>query len=178
MLRVSASLALIAVFNVLLAGQQATEHLSSPESWKEYVDLENGFAIRLPAAPDIWKDPTHPSTHYTLHVTSDTIINVLVMREVKDCPALLTYYADSARQLGGPSSVRDISVDGHQGFEIVPSAEGDSGYTRSLCANEKFYTLAASWLRGDPKPPVVTRILDSFRILKPAGEKQAPERRK
>jgi hypothetical protein len=135
-------------------------------SWQEYTYPDNGFAITLPAAPDIHKDLNKPTTIYSLHATSDIIVKVSVASGVEDCPATLASLRGQSAQLMGQSSVKDFSGTGYPGFEYESNGnQGDRIYGRLLCAGGNLYSVESSWPVDDPKPDVVTRIVDSFRIL-------------
>ena len=151
---------LMVMFNVPLLAQSTTP------SWKEYVYPRDGFAITLPSPPSIWKDPDHPNTQYTLHPTSDVVISVSAAGEVEDCPGQLGSWKQGMRDRWGPSSLKDVSLDGHAGFECEHKGQqGDEIYGRFFCENGTLYTVAGSWPVDNPKPSVVTRIVESFRIL-------------
>ena len=150
--------------NVLLAGQ------TPASSWKEYVYPDDGFAITLPMAPDVHKDPSHPSMFYTLHPTSDIVMGVMVESRIDDCQAALASFRSGMSPAVGPSRLKDFSANGHNGFEYENNGhQGDEVYGRYFCVNGKFYTLTATWPVDDPKPAVVPRIMDSFRILNPGS---------
>ena len=139
-------------------------------SWKEYAYPDDGFAITLPAPPDIHKDLNKPTKIYTLHATSDIIVKVSVASNVEDCPATLASLKGQSVQLMGQSSVKDFSAMGYPGFEYESNGnQGDRIYGRLFCAGGRLYSVESSWPVDDPKPDVVTRIIDSFRILSPSA---------
>ena len=155
---------LILILSVLLAAQRSTP------SWKEYVYPSDGFAITLPSPPSAWKDPDHPNTQYTLHPSSDVVVNVSAAGGVEDCPAQLGSWNQGMRDRWGPSSLKDVSLDGRAGFECEHKGlQGDEIYGRFFCENGTLYTVAASWPVDNPKPSAVTRIVESFRILNRAS---------
>jgi hypothetical protein len=160
----------ISVLVLMLGGLLAAQR--SAPSWKEYVYPSDGFAISLPSPPSAWKDPDHPNTQYTLHPSSDVVINLSAAGDVEDCPAQLGSWKQGMRDRWGASSLKDISQGGHAGFECEhKGAQGDEVYGRFFCENGTLYTVAASWPVDTPKPSVVTRIVESFRILNPASGK-------
>ena len=149
--------------NLLLPAQTLTP------AWKEYVYPEDGFAIALPSAPTLHKDLDKPNMMYSVHPTSDIVVNLTVVREVEDCAATVASFKEEALKTGDPSSVKDFSASGYAGFERESNGpQGDKLYGRYFCANGKFYFLGASWPVDDPKPSVVPRIVESFRLLNPS----------
>jgi hypothetical protein len=164
--KVPSIFALILILGAVLAAQHSTP------AWKEYVYPSDGFAITLPSAPSVWKDPDHPNTQYTLHPSSDVVINLSAAGDVEDCPAQLASWKQGMSARWGASSLKDVSLGGHAGFECEHEGkQGDEVYGRFFCENGTLYTVAGSWPVDNPKPAVVTRIVDSFRILDPASHK-------
>jgi len=157
---------LILTLGLPLAAQQ------SAPPWKEYVYPSDGFAITSPSPPSIWKDPDHPITQYALHPTSDVVVNVSAAGGVEDCPAQLASWKQGMQERWGSSSLKDIALAGHAGFECEHQGkQGDEIYGRFFCENGTLYTVGGSWPVDSPKPAVVTRIVESFRILDPASRK-------
>ncbi|HKD83168.1 MAG TPA: hypothetical protein VKB58_00375 [Terriglobales bacterium] len=139
-------------------------------SWKEYTYPDDSFAITLPADPDIHKDLTKPTTIYSLHATSDIIVKVSVASGVEECPTTLASLKAQSLKLMGQSAVKDFSATGYPGFEYESNGnQGDRIYGRLVCAGARLYSVESSWPVDDPKPAVVSRIVDSFRILSPAA---------
>jgi hypothetical protein len=157
---------------LILAGNILFARQSPGSSWKEYVYPDDAFAITLPAAPNLHKDPTHPSMFYTLHPTSDIVMGVMVESRIEDCQAAIASFRSGMSPEAGPSRLKNFSANGHNGFEYEGNGQqGDKVYARYFCVNGKFYTLTATWPVDDPKPAVVPRIMDSFRILNPGSNK-------
>lgn len=154
------------VFLLTLASSALLVGQTARPPWKEYVYPDSGFAITLPSQPSVWKDPTRSSNiQYTVHPTSDIVFGVLVESEIKDCPATLADFRDSARKIL-QSSVKDFVWKGDAGYETESEGhQGDRMYGRYFCVNGKFYGITATWPADDSKPAVVPRIMDSFRIL-------------
>lgn len=151
-------------WNLVLAAQ------NSSWSWKEYAYPDDGFAITLPAAPDIHKDLTKPTKIYTLHATSDIIVKVSVANGVEECPATLASLKAQSVKLMGPSAVKEFSVTSNPGFEYESNGnQGDRIYGRLFCAGGRLYSVESSWPVDDPKPAVVSRIVESFRLLSPSA---------
>lgn len=164
--RVATIFVLVLILGAVLVAQRSTL------AWKEYVYPSDGFAITLPSPPSVWKDPDHPNTQYTLHASSDVVINLSAAGDVEDCPAQLASWKQGMRARWGASSLKDVSLDGHAGFECEHKGQqGDEIYGRFFCENGTLYTVAASWPADDPKPANVTRVVESFRILDPASRK-------
>ena len=150
--------------NLALAAQNPTW------SWKEYTYPNDGFAITLPAQPDIHKDLSKPTRIYTLHATSDIIVKVSVAGAVEECPTTLASLKGQSVQLMGQSAVKEFSETGYPGFEYESNGnQGDRIYGRLFCAGARLYSVESSWPVDDPKPAVVSRIIESFRILSPAA---------
>jgi len=69
------------------------------------------------------------------------------------------------RQIGRRSVVgEDVSIDGYLGVEFQYANRSSSD--RFYCVNGRFYTFSSSWPSTQPCPAAITRIVNSFRLLK------------
>ncbi len=163
--------AILVLVPFLLFGQE------SASSWKEYVYPNDGFAITLPSAPNPHRDLTMPNmTAYTVHLAGNISVTLRVASEMRDCASTLALLKEGAlhgKQPGqpiDPSSVRDFSANGYPGveyeFNVNPKLKT---YDRYYCVKGRFYIFTADWPSNAPKPPAVARIIESFRLTKPAA---------
>jgi len=99
-------------------------------------------------------------------------MNVIVIREIKDCPADLASWEKAMREQVGAEFVKRILVNGHSAVEYESKGyQGDRIFGRFFCENGTHYALGGSWPVGDPRPAILTQIVDSFRLLSDAAHK-------
>jgi hypothetical protein len=137
--------------------------------WKEYVFADDGFAITLPDIPHPHPDTTLPEmTVYTVSLQSDAKLSLRVSHQSRDCDATLAELKDGAlKGKSGidPTSVKDVSVDGHPGVEYQYGLGDRSSSDRFYCVNGRFYSFSCSWSNTHPRPAAVARAVSSFRLL-------------
>jgi hypothetical protein len=139
-------------------------------SWKEYVFADDGFAITFPESPNPHPDAWLPEmTVYSVSVTPFARLSLRVSHEDRDCAETLAQLKDGAlkgKSGINPSSVTDVSVDGHPGVEYQYKLDADlSSSDRFYCVNSRFYTFSSNWPGSGPRPAGVLRIISSFRLL-------------
>lgn len=139
-------------------------------SWKEYVFADDGFAITLPDSPSPHSDAALPEmTVYTVSVTRNAKLSLRVSHEDRNCAETLAQLKDGAlKGKSGidPSSVRNVSVDGHPGVEYQYKLDADRSFSdRFYCVNGRFYAFSSNWPGSGPRPAGVLRIISSFRLL-------------
>src|ERR1035437_9388614 len=90
-------------------------------TWKEYVFVNDGYAITLPEAPNPHPDSTLPEmTVYSVSVQPNTRLSLRVSHQDRDCGATLAQLKGGALKGNSgidPASVTDVYVDGHPGLE-------------------------------------------------------------
>jgi hypothetical protein len=151
-------------------------------AWKEYVYENDGFAITLPLPPyPPHADPALPDmTVYTVALSSGRL-SLRVSHRNRGCSTILTQLKDGA--LAGksginPSSVKEVSINGNPGLEYEYKLNPDQfSSDRYYCVDEMFYAFSSSWPSNSPRPAAVTRILNSFRLLKSAPTQTGPASR-
>lgn len=139
-------------------------------SWKEYVFANDGFAITFPESPNPHPDAAlHEMTVYSTFVTPGARLSLRVSHENRNCAETLAQLKDGAlKGKSGidPSSVTDVSLDGHPGVEYQYKLDTDlSSSDRFYCVNGRFYTFSSNWPGRGPRPADVLRIISSFRLL-------------
>jgi len=140
--------------------------------WKEYLFADDGFAITLPDEPNPHTDPTLPEmTVYTPSLLSNAKLTLRVSHQNRDCAATLAQLKDGALQGKegiDPSSVKDVSIDGHAGLEYQYSSNAYLvSSDRFYCVNGRFYAFSTNWPSTPPRPEGVDRVIKSFRLLNP-----------
>lgn len=139
-------------------------------SWKEYVFADDGFAITFPESPIPHPDAWLPEmTVYSVSVTPFARLSLRVSHEDRDCAETLAQLKDRALEGKSginPSSVTEVSVDGHPGVEYQYKLDTDlSSSDRFYCVNGRLYTFSSNWPSSGPQPAGVLRIISSFRLL-------------
>ncbi len=138
--------------------------------WKKFEYPNLGFSVSLPGTPDIRTEKLPPTTMYTLHVTSDIIVNVIVVEYPGgECEKNLNSIKEEA--MGQGFGIQEISGDGYSGYEFEDNGPVSGNYVRQLCAHRKLYVIAGSWPVGNPKPDVITRFVNSFHLMSSAPAK-------
>jgi hypothetical protein len=141
-------------------------------SWREYIFADHGFALTLPEAPVTNSDARFPEmTVYTVSVLPDSKLSLRVSQQDRDCAATLAQLAQlkdgALKDKSGtdPSSVKEVSIDGHPGLEYQPRSGAERSLSdRFYCVNGKFYWFSSNWPSAQPRPAGVNRIVSSFRL--------------
>jgi hypothetical protein len=140
--------------------------------WKEYKSVSDGFSLTVPTLLTPHNSPALPgATAYAIPLKDvDGAFVLRVKREEADCSSVISRQKDrvtSDRNSGiEPSSVREISIEGHRGIEY--RWQRSSAYTileRWYCVSNRLYVFSVNWPSAQPFPTEATIILDSFRLL-------------
>jgi hypothetical protein len=171
--KTAAQAALDAVACSMTPGQTAApESIANQSAWHEYICPKDGFAISLPKAPK--KQSLQRSNFYKLFLAEDESIvaQLWVSPEPVDCTAWLREMQAMANQPLPPGAIRgtkETTFQGRPGFESVDAHTNGPTYLLydlNQCLGNTTYRFHARWLTGHPKPEEVTRIFDSFRLLR------------
>ena len=146
---------------------------SEKVQWKEHIFASEGFALTVPYAPKPHRDANvADATVYTINLPNASTVTLRVLHKPRDCRATLGQLKDGA--VGGrapgaePSSVKDVSIDGHPGIEYRWNlAPARVVLERHYCVDGRFYTFSVGWPGAHPLPAAATRIMNSFRLVKP-----------
>ena len=123
-----------------------------------------GFAITVPRVPK--ETPIKNGAQYRLYWDEKTnaVVNLMAYQSPTDCSAWLAWARNTFKDA---NSTRVITMKG------MPTIEGDAnrnslqaGYQRRHCVNGRMYSFEAGWPKDQGKPPIVGRIMDSFRLLR------------
>ena len=159
--------------------------------WKEYAYADDGFAISLPDRVDPHEDQTlSPATYrafvvtrtyaYSLPLSHDVHLTLHVATFPKGCSDFFAQYQAMIRSVkdGGASAAARIGIQ-RDPSESLTETES-SGYAavetehdkpdaryldRMQCVANKLYVFTATWPPGAPRPPELTRVIDSLRFL-------------
>jgi hypothetical protein len=148
-------------------------------SWKEYVFADDGFAITFPETPRPHLDQKHPEmTVYTVFTLASAKLSLGVLHDNRDCAATLAELKDGAlkgKSAIDPSSLKDLSIDGHPSVEYQYKASaGRVSSDRFYCVNGHFYSFSFEWPISTSRPASISRIINSFRIVGLAPRNFAP----
>jgi hypothetical protein len=143
---------------------QASQKKKSQPEWKEYAYPAYGFAITVPQVPK--ETPLKNSTQYRLYWDSDADV-VVDLDVTSSSTGFCSEWLASARRVLKDSRITSVvTING------TPTVEGDgdrnglqAGYQREQCINERLYNFEAGWPKDQSKPPVVGRVVSSFRLL-------------
>lgn len=111
------------------------------------------------------------ATAYTIPLKgTDSGVVLRVKKGAADCASVISRLKQSAKNgatsEADPSSVKDLSIDGHPGVEYR-WAKNDI-YThleRFYCGDGRIYVFSVNWRSAESFPVEATIILDSFRLL-------------
>jgi len=148
---------------------------SEKTQWKEYVFASDGFALTLPYAPKPHPDANlADATVYTIDLPNadDGTVTLRVLHQPRDCLATLGQLKEGALTGRAPgadaSSVKDVFIDGHPGMEYQwKVSPARVVLERHYCIDGRFYTFSTAWPSAYPLPAAATRIMKSFRLVKP-----------
>ena len=140
-------------------------------TWKEYKFAADGFALTVPTFPTPHHSPVlRGATAYVIPLNEVRGGVVLRVKKGADCNNVISRRKEQIRSEKNsavdPSSVRDVSIEGHAGLEY--RWQRSKTYTileRWYCVDERLYVFSVNWLRAKPFPARATMILDSFRPL-------------
>jgi hypothetical protein len=140
-------------------------------TWKEYRFAADGFALTVPTFPTPHHSPVlRGATAYVIPLNEVRGGVVLRVKKGADCNNVISRRKEQIRSEKNsavdPSSVRDVSIEGHAGVEY--RWKRSKSYTileRWYCVDERLYVFSVNWLSAKPFPVDATTILDSFRPL-------------
>jgi hypothetical protein len=168
MMRVQSELiVLIALITSFVAAAQ-----KAGTEWKEYVFSADNFAVTAPYAPSPHPDIAFKdATAYTVNFpNTDDGVTLRVMHEPHDCGAYLGALksgVQAGKQPGAdPSSLKDISFDGHPGVQYEWRVnQSRIIQERYYCINNHFYAFFIDHPKNRPLSAQVTRLISSLRLL-------------
>jgi hypothetical protein len=176
---------LSAVWNPAVAQPDSRRPKSSQGAqWSEYVYSDDGFAAKFPYSPNAHKDTQVPDgAVYTLSLAGFTL-TLHVANYPEGCSERFTRYVGIVRKTskqlqdgtieaaqGGfrvdPTTIREIIVAGYPAVEHEQEVISSKlkNYERWQCVGTRLYIFSAHWPQEQPKPPDVTRIVSSFRLV-------------
>ncbi len=136
--------------------------------WKEMAYASDGFAITVPYPPLPHADANIPETNtYPIYFPdADGIrLSLCVMHQSRNCSETLGRLKRNPS--ADPSSIRELSIDGHPGLEYRWQTDRDTmGLERYYCVNDRWYIFAARWPKAHQYPPLIDRVIKSFRLTK------------
>ena len=148
-------------------------------AWTEYSYPKDGFAASFPIAPNPHKDTQLPDgTAYTVSLSSWNL-TLHVANYPEGCSERFNQYLGIVRKTAkepqdsagpfraDPTSIKETTVEGYPAVEHIQEvvAAKVKSYERWHCVGTRLYIFTAAWPREQPKPPDVTRIVGSFRLL-------------
>lgn len=140
--------------------------------WKEYKSVADAFTLSVPTLPTPHNSPVLPgATEYLIPLRNvDSGLVLRVKKEEPDCSSTISRLKDrissKKNSAGGPSSVREVSTDGHSGIEYrVKRNSYITILERWYCVNDRLYIFSVTWPGAQSFPTEASIILDSFRVL-------------
>jgi len=152
---------LLAVTMCLLCRTEAQQQTKNDsENWKLYSYASDGFAIVSPQLPLLTYQGEYTQYRVYWNEETDVVINVSFNRKPVDCSARNAW----AKGLVG-NVIRVITVSGHPALESTGNRNAlQSGYTLDQCVDGRVYRFEAGWTLGNPKPPLIEKVLSSFKV--------------
>lgn len=177
---------------LLLAAQRVPSNRPQQRQWIEYTFPNDGFAITLPERVDPHEDKTLSTATftaftvttpyaYTVHLDQGLVLTLHVVTFPGGCSDFISQFqslirgskdgtVDTAKMgIHLDPSERDsvIEVGGYPAVEGERETETKSrSYDRTQCVGTKLFVFSTRWPSGSTKPPQVSRVINSFRILK------------
>jgi hypothetical protein len=142
--------------------------------WKEYVYKATGFAVTAPEAPK--EQDLDYYRVFEFGLDSGVSLRLEVSKGKQDCPGFERW----ATQHGSSRQHMLLTVAGHTALDQWGQRPNTRTrfFTRGVCINSTTYLFAGDWPTDapgpeidEPRPEILTRILDSFRVV----EKQSPD---
>ena len=141
-------------------------------TWKEYTSPADGFALTVPAPPTPHDSPVLPgATAYAIRLeAADSGVVLRVTKKAPDCSDVISRLKkrvlEGINSGAGPSSAKDLSLNGHPGFEYQwKQSSAYNVFERWYCVDGRLYVFSVNWPSAQPFPAAATRILNSFRLL-------------
>lgn len=156
------TISLLAVAICLLCRAEAQQPVVKPsEQWKTYSYASDGFSIGSPQSPHLTSQGQETQYRIYWDEKTDVVINVSFNRKPVDCSA---WSASVKGRVGNVSRV--ITISGNPALESTgPRNSLQAGYMLDQCADGRVYRFEAGWKQGTLKPPVIERVLSSFKLI-------------
>ncbi|HTR37271.1 MAG TPA: hypothetical protein VMH80_15305 [Bryobacteraceae bacterium] len=176
---------------LLLAAQNAPSNRPQQRQWKEYSFPNDGFALTLPERIDAHEDKTLSTAMftaftvtaryvYTVHLDQGLVLALHVVTFPGGCADFMSQVQSLIR--GSKDGTADtakmgIHLDPSERDSVIlgryPAVEGEReietktrSYGRTLCVGTKLFVFSTRWPSGSTKPAEISRVINSFRILK------------
>jgi hypothetical protein len=166
----------ILVLMILIAALCPAQVKEQP--WQELVYVTDGFALTAPYPPLPHADAEVRNTNtYTIYLPDQKNVGLTlrVMHDQHDCKATLQLLRNgitgkqstsAASSRVDVASIKDVSINGHPGLEYQWQVDvSTTGFDRHYCVNRLFYIFSATWPKRMTLPPVVKRVMDTFRLV-------------
>src|SRR5215471_4571739 len=136
--------------------------------WKEYVYQADGFAVMAPKAPK--EQDLEYYRIFEFGLDSGLNLRLEISKRELNCAEFEMW----AKQHGSSRQHELVMVAGHTALEQWIQRPNTSRrfFTKGVCINSTMYTFAGDWPTDapgpeidEPRPEVITRILDSFRVV-------------
>jgi hypothetical protein len=138
-----------------------------PTNWKEYQYVKARFAMTFPYEPKPHPDRSDNGILVlTVGLTPSSAISIRV-KQADNCDATLR--ARFQKPAPGSPKKKVVSVSGHDGYEYERPEGRVWVYQRNWCGDGFVFFADSEWPVGDPKPPGIARIVNSFRLI-PGGQ--------
>lgn len=168
----------LAVFTLFVVG--ACLALKSPalkqqQQWREYVYPQDGFAIKLPYAPNPHND--NGDRHINVYTVQmgKTVVSLRAISRLMDCETALADQWDKAESNKDPrepvvkGSLKQVSLAGMRGLEYQTElGSGQRSLHRFHCMDEHRFYIFNIGYAGKQRPAEVDRIIQSFHLVNPA----------
>ena len=140
--------------------------------WKEYVYKASGFAVTAPKPPR--ERDADPYRVFEFVRDSGLNFQLEVSKPKRNCPNFERW----ATQFGSSKQHKLLIIAGHTALEqwSKPTKASRLFYTWGLCSSSTMYVFAGDWPMDlpapeidEPRPEIVKRIMDSFRVFEKEG---------
>jgi hypothetical protein len=141
----------------------------SDSVWREYTYPADGFAISAPSQPNIHPDPQAADVAvYSWRFGTDAAGSVHAGVR-PNCLEMIGAFKETLRtgtnKYGMRAVGKEISLEGHPGIESREEKNGRQLREHIYCVGQKAYDITGIWIAGQPEPTVITRWLNSFRLV-------------
>ena len=138
--------------------------------WKVYEYPADNFAIVAPSAPKVYPDPQDPNIRIYHWDFEPGIVLTLRTGHRDNCLIHLKAVTEIPDKDQPPSYVRgsmkDVSQIGLRGYESEMHHPAYWSAERVFCTKDTGYALTFGYPVNQPRPSVVDRMFNSFRLLK------------